>query len=151
MKKFLLLFIVSGLIFSASSCKKKEKSCPKPEVWGVGTWKLTDVTDANGQSQLDPNDPGNQCLLNQSEIKLNDNFNGNYVKFGNYDSNTGTCSQDSYQVSSWAENIDTKKLYISLSLPNGGNFLFDCVYIDKTHFYWDYYGDGSLRVVFEKQ
>ncbi len=151
MKKLLLLLVIGGLIFTTSSCKKEEDtSCPEPEVWGVGTWKLTDYTDANGNSYADPNDPSDQCLLAQSEIELNDSFNGLYVKFGNYDPNSGSCSVDNYQVGSWAENIDNKKLYISLSFPDGSTYLLDCVYIEKDKFYWDYHGDGSLRVIYER-
>ncbi len=148
MKKYFSLILGLILIVSASSCKKKDDAnvC---DTWGVGTWKLTDIVDENDQSVIqDPNDPEWNCLLNSFEIKLNESQEGDYMKVGEYID--PDCETDTYDVISWADNLKTKKLYITIGFPDDKYTLY-CIYKNENKFYWDSEGDGSLFGVFEKQ
>ena len=141
MKKLLILTIAALVGFSTNSCKKQE--CPKPEVWGVGTWKMTQYFD-NGVLQ-DPSDPEVACSLQQT-IQLTDDAKGTWT-FTQFDSNTNTCTQDPHQITSWAENIDKKTLMITVhiwGLDLGEEFIYDNK--DKMHFQ-----SSSSKYVFEKQ
>jgi len=144
MKKILLLFVLAGLVFSTNACKKKE--CPKPEVRGAGTWDATKIVDPNGQ-ELDNTNPAVACYLTD-ELVLNQDHNGTSWVFPSYDSNTGTCSPYNFAITSWAENLDKNKLYVSFNYQ-GTAYDFGFTYTSKTEFYWDL-GSG-YKEYYEKQ
>ncbi len=103
MKKLLILTIVALVGFSTDSCKKK--ACPKPEVWGVGTWKMTEYYH-NGVLQ-DPSDPDVACYL-QETIQLNDVGSGTWnLKI--YHSGTNTCTTNPYPIT-WGKTKVWKSL-----------------------------------------
>ncbi len=146
MKKLLLLFVVSGLIFTTSSCKKEEDtSCPEPEVWGVGTWKASKVLDDNG-NEVDPNsNPYFQCYINSEQFTLNDNHNGDQWIWADIDPNTNSCAPVTLNITSWAENLNTKRLYVTTNNSDYGSFEF--FYTNDRECYLDY----GYKFYYEKQ
>jgi len=141
MKKFLILTVAALVGFTANSCKKKE--CPKPEVWGVGTWKMTEYYD-NGVLQ-DSSDPRIACTLQQT-IQLNDDAKGTWT-FTQFDNSTNTCTSDPSPVTSWAENLDKKTLMITIhfwGLDLGEEFIYENK--DKM-----YHQSSTKKYVYEKQ
>jgi len=145
MKKILLLFVLAGLVFSTNACKKKEcPAPPKPEVWGVGTWNASKVVDSNGQ-EMDSSDPAVACDLTDVMV-LNENHNGTSWKLPYYDNNSNTCQAYNLSVSSWAENIHTKKLYVTVTYQ-GNDFDFAFKYVDENNMYYD----ATYDYYYEKQ
>ncbi len=141
MKKLLILTIAALVGFSTNSCKKKE--CPKPEVWGVGIWKMTEYYD-NGVLQ-DASDPAVGCLL-QETIQLNDDAQGTWT-FTQFDGNTNTCTPDPAPITSWAENLDKKTLMVTIHLL-GVDLGEEFIYENKDKMY---HQSSSDKFVFEKQ
>jgi len=136
-KPFSLIVWISAVIL-AVSCKKK--ACPKPEVWGVGTWKLTEFYD-NGVLQ-NPSDPEIACKLNTT-IQLDDDNQGTWT-FYSYGS---SCTPNVRHVVAWAENIETKRLMVTihtLGSDSGVNF----VYVNKDKITNE---TGRYKTVYEKQ
>ncbi len=131
MKKVLVLFLFAGLVFTTNSCKKK--TCPEPEVWGVGTWKVTKVV-SNGTEQ-DASDPTVACWMTD-QLNLNDGGSGS-IAIHDYDSNNGTCDDLGWTLNSWLENIDKKVLIVNVTTSNG-EFTLRFDYIDDTHFRWNF-------------
>ena len=129
MKKLLILFLLAGVAFSTTSCKKKQK-CPEPEVWGVGEWQATKFV-YNGTEQ-DPSDPQVACLLSH-KITLTDTWGGNwdyhYVDVNN------VCQTLQLPLDSWVENLDKKVLILNFTY-SGEEFSFSFDYIDDSHFHW---------------
>ncbi len=131
MKKLLILFLFAGLVFTTSSCKKKQ-TCPKPEVWGVGTWNATKVV--NNGTELDSSDPQVACLLTH-QMTLTDSWGGNW-QYHYYDSNTSSCQTIPLTLDSWLEDINKKVLVVNFTY-NGDEYSFKFDYIDNTHFHWN--------------
>jgi len=144
MKKILLLFVLAGLVFSTNSCKKKE--CPKPEVRGAGTWDATKIVDPNGQ-ELDSTNPAVACYLTD-EMVLNKDHNGTSWVFPSYDPNASTCTPYNLTVSSWAENLDVNKLYVTVTYQ-GTSYDFHFTYTSKTEFYQEF--SGGYKEYYKKQ
>jgi len=127
MKKFLTLFILSGLILSASSCKK-EKTCPEPEgPWAIGTWKATKIVD-QGQ-ELPSSVPEVACML-ENTIILNESGSGNW-EYHEYDNNN--CVSLPLVIDYWLENKAKKKLVVHF-VAGGDEYNIPFDYTDKTHF-----------------
>ena len=106
MKKLLLLVFLAGLAWTTGSCVKKEK-CPEPEVWAVGTWKVSKIVD-NGQVVDLTTSPGS-CKA-QGTIRLDDNHTGEWNYF--YVSG-GNCTVQVYPVDAWSENLKKNEIYIT--------------------------------------
>ncbi len=143
MKKLLIFFLFAGLVFSTSSCRKKE-TCPEPEVWGVGTWKTTKVV-LNGTEQ-DASDPTVACWLTD-EMDLNDNGGGT-LQIHDYDPNTSTCQDLGFTLNSWLENIDKKVLALNIT-TSSGDFTVKMDYVDNKHIHWNF--DSTSYQEFTKQ
>ena len=124
MRKFFVL--IAGITVITVSCKKK--ACPKPEVWGVGTWKLTEFYD-NGVLQ-DPSDPSIACLLTET-IRFNNNTKGTWT-LPHYNNNN--CTQNNYQILAWTENTKKKKLMLAV-LFSGIEYGLEFIYNEKNEMY----------------
>jgi len=142
MKKLLILFLFAGLVFSTTSCKKKE--CPKPEVWGVGTWKATKYVE-NGAEQSS-SDPEVACILT-NQLNLNDSWEGSW-EYHYYDSNNSSCETIHLTLDSWLENIDKKILVVNFTY-NQIEFSFPFKYTDDSHFRLE--NDAQNYLEFTKQ
>ncbi len=143
MKKLLILFLFAGLVFSTTSCKKK--TCPEPEVWGVGTWKASKLV-INGAEQSS-SDPQIACLLTH-QMSLTDSWGGNW-QYHYYDNNTSSCETIPLVLDSWLEDIDKKILVVNFTYNNNKySFKFD--YVDSTHFQWEL-GSNNTYMEFTKQ
>ncbi len=143
MKKILLLFVLSGLIFSASSCKKKEKSCPKPEVWGVGTWKASKIEDPNGNVVDPASSAYAQCYVNSEQFTLNDSHDGAQWIWADVDQNTNACTPQTLTITAWAENMKTKRLYITTNQYGS----FELIYTNDHECYMDF----DYKYYYQKQ
>jgi len=144
MKKLLILFLFAGLVFSTTSCKKKE-SCPEPEVWGVGDWQATKVV-VNGSEQSS-SDPQIACLLTH-QMSLTDSWGGNW-QYHYYDNNTSSCETIPLVFDSWLEDIDKKILVVNFTY-NSNKYSFKFDYVDDSHFHW-MLGSNNTYMEFTKQ
>jgi hypothetical protein len=149
MKKLLMLFVLAGLVFSVSSCKKKDcPECEEPEtvLRGVGTWNASKIISQN-QDVTNSGDPQVNCWLTDVMI-LNENQNGTSWSFPTYDSNSGVCSDYGLQVTSWAES--QQRLYVTVTYQ--GNFYdFSFIFVSDNEIKIEWGAPGELDIHYTKQ
>jgi len=128
MKKLLVLFLFAGLAFSTTSCKKDE-SCPETKLHGAGTWKVTDIKDENNQTLTDQTEYS--CLAND-QLVLNDSQDGTSWSYTYYLQSNATCGSLGLDITSWAENYNKKKLYVTVR-DSDGEYSYEFDYVDEDH------------------
>ena len=136
MKKLLLTSTMTAFLLLFNACSKK--SCPKPEVWGTGTWKLTETYDYDG-TLLDPSDPLVDCTLNET-IVLNNDGTGTRTL---YHYSSGNCVPET-QALEWVENTEKRILIIE---ANG--IARKMTYENKDKFYYEF--DPDYKWVYERE
>ena len=94
---------------------------------------------------MDSSDPTVACDLTDI-IFLNENHNGTSWKFPYYDNNSNTCQAYNPSVTSWAESIQAKKLYVTAT-SQGIDYDFTFKYVNKNEMYLD----TSIDYYYEKQ
>jgi len=127
MKRLLLLFVLGGLLLS-TSCKKDEcPTCEEPKLYGVGTWTVSDIKDENGAPLTDQTEYSclatDQLVLNETQ----DGVSWSYTYYLQYNSSCGSLD---LTVTSWAENWEKKKLYVSTT-DGQGDYTDSFDYIDE--------------------
>ncbi len=148
MKKLLVLLLLSGLVFTTNSCKKK--TCPEPEepeVWAPGTWNAFKV-EYQGQDITNSGDPYVNCDLTD-QVVLNDGGTGTSWVFPSYDSQNSVCSPYNLQVVSWAENLTKKKLYVTVTY-NNVDYGFEFDYVNDSEMMKKWSG-GDYIIYYQKQ
>ena len=128
MKKLIILFMLTGLVLSISSCKKEEKTCPEPEgPWAIGTWKATKIVD-QGQ-ELPSSVPEVACML-ENTIILNESGSGNWDY---HEYNNNNCVSFPLVIEYWLENKAKKKLLVHFT-ANNSTYNIPFEYVDAKHF-----------------
>ncbi len=149
MKKLLVLFVLAGLVFSTTSCKKEDcPECEEPVLHGVGTWNASKVIVQN-QDVTNSGDPEVMCWLNEV-IVLDKSQNGTSWDLYMYDSNTSTCNSLNLQVTSWAENYSKQKLYVTITYQ-GDEYNFTFNFVNDSQIMMSWGAPGELDIYYDKQ